>query len=297
MPATEYYLELPGNLHIAVTSDTEVPLTVKDELLLGAYLPGVRILDETPRQTDITLHHIESAERGFRQGNDELELRDKWSGELSADVPHLLYSVARTEWLKRGYYPVHAACVGLNNFVLLPAASGMGKSTTVLETVMTYGHYIVSGNSSLVEVHDDGKMNVIAGTRTMTLKIEDFEKGGYAYEKRANYGDRTAFTQPSTCYEDEQVDVDLVALIRLSQTMRKWVDLSPLQALHTLYPLFLNEESRDCIVADGAGLYLGDTPIESRQNLARGLSQAVNKIRAVEAMGNAGYLASNIAQS
>jgi hypothetical protein len=292
---SEHYLSLPGNLHIAITSDRELPLGKKDELVLGAYLPDVKVLNSAPNTVDMTLHHVESADVSLAIGDDEIEIHDTWNQTFSGDVPHLLYSVARSLWLERGYYPTHAACVGDTSFTLMPGHSGVGKTTAALEAVTHHGQKLVSGNTTLVQFGEAGGIQAIAGTKTMTLKTEDFERGEYNSLRSVEYGNRTAFELAGDMLVNEPKDIGRIALVRLSDGHTEWSELSPLRALHTLYPYFLDTEYADCIVGQGKAVYLGDSPPAARTQLTAKLGHVLANIPVGSGMGSAQFLAGKIA--
>jgi len=295
MPAqTEHYLSLPGDVHIGITSSQELLLGEKEELLLGAYLPEVKVLDSPLRKVDMAIHHVESADASLAVGNDEIEIHDKWNESFPDDLPHLLYSVARTLWLRRGYFPTHAACVGDATFTLMPGHSGVGKTTTALEAVSQYDQKLLSGNTTLIQFNEAGGMQAIAGTKTMTLETEDFERGEYDSVRSVQYRSRTAFELPANKQANGPQNVGRIALVRLSAGLDTWSTPSPLSALHTLYPYFLDAEYADCIVAHGKAIYLGDTPAASRVKLTQELGYTLVSTPVNTGIGSAEFLAQKV---
>ncbi|MDB5184509.1 MAG: hypothetical protein JWN38_317 [Candidatus Saccharibacteria bacterium] len=292
---SEHYLSLPGDLHIALTSDRELPLGEKEALLLGAYLPDVRVLDAAPSTIAMAIHHIESADMHLSVGADEMEIHDSWGTSFPGDLPHLLYSVARTLWLQRGYFPTHAACVGSDTYALMPGHSGVGKTSTALEAVTHYNQKLLSGNTTLIQFNEIGDVQAIAGTKTMTLQTEDFERGEYASVRSVEYGNRTAFEVPSDQQAEAPQSIGRIALVRLSDGRSAWTTLSPASALHTLYPYFLDTEYADCIVGQGGAVYLGDTPPAARQQLTVKLGLALANVSVLSGMGTAPFLAEKVA--
>jgi hypothetical protein len=286
---SEYYLNLPGELTIGVTSNRELELTASDELLLGAYLPEVGVT-QSSTSADVMVHHTQSADGTLRTGNGEVEINDQWGDTMPSDLPHLLYSIARGLWLQRGYFPTHAACVGQENHTLLPGHSGVGKTTTALTAVTNFGQKILSGNTTLLRF-DGGSMQAVAGTRTMTLRTEDFEKGTYPTARSLEYGDRTAFELAPNLQASTPKNIGRVALVRLSSGMQASTKLSELSALHKLYPYFLDTEYADCIVAGGRAVFLGDTPRRAREDLVAKLGRSIKGISVIEAIGDKRFLA------
>jgi hypothetical protein len=295
MPASEHYFGLPGDITVGVSSNGELPLSPKEELLLGAYLPDVTVLGAAPANIDIHVQHVESSDKTLLGGGDEIEIRDEWKGDFPADLPHLLYSMARAAWLRRGYYPVHAACVGNATFALLPGHSGVGKTTTALTAMSEHDQKLLSGNTTLIRFDNEGAMQAVAGTKTMTLKTEDFERGEFDVIRSITYGNRTAFELKEHQQVHAPREIGKVALVRLGHSMRTWNALPSLSALHTLYPYFLDTEYTDCIVANGNAIYLGDTPVSSRRQLTAKLGQSVLRVPVFSGIGDKEFLAQRIA--
>ena len=289
MPA-EYYLELAGGVTIGLTSTTELPLGEREELLLGASLPGLRITQAAHEPPAMMLHHIESDDAGMRQGEDVIELRDRWNGSLSPDLPHLLHAIARGLWLQRGLYPAHAVCIGKDDFVLLPGHSGVGKSSTALAAVSS-GYKVYSGDNTLVRIDDTGILRAVGGNRPMTLRTADFQARQSGIGAKLAYGDRTVFLMEDDRYASQpEVAIGRIGLIRLTGGCEYWERLSPLSALHNLYPYFLDSERADTVVAGGRGLFKGETPAAARDRLVTGLVAVLPSLPVFKGMGDTSFV-------
>ncbi len=294
----EYCLSLPGELTIGITSTGELPLTENEELLLGAYLPGVKVLDVFPDKADVMLHHCESTDKGLTQGVEEIEVRDKWNNEFPADLPHLIYSIARSRWLMKGIYPVHAACIGDGTYTLMPGHSGVGKTSTAL-SVLNQGHQkLFSGNTTLIEFSEGNTLRAIAGTRTMTLKTRDFETQVGNIETKMEYGDRTAFLLDEEAYSNRPiVDIGRIALVQITDSGINWTKLEPAAALHILYTYFLDQLHSDTVIAGGEDLYIGYMSHETGLNLVRQLKHVLEEVDVFRGIGNKELLAGSISMS
>ncbi len=296
-----YTLRLPGEVVLGLSSTGCLDLYEDERLLLGAYLPEVHIEDGLAGDVEVHIRHVESTDVGLTQGSREIELRDEWNNAYSPDLPFLLSSVARSLWLQRGIYPVHAACVGDNALSLLPGGSGAGKSTVSLEAVTNHGQKMFSGNTTLIRFLGDG-MEALAGTRTMTLITADFNRRRYDVTHSVTYGDRTAFQLEPECYAPAAAQyadrrVGQVALVRLADRTPYWQRLTPASVLHRLYPQFLDTAREDTVFADGTGLYAGWTPAMAKRSLVKGLQAALTDVSVWHGTGDAQYLAQRLAGS
>ena len=294
---TEYYLKLAGNLTIGLTSTEDLTFGEREKLLLAASLPGLQISRATREPAAAMLHHIESNDAGLRQGEDVIELRDRWNGSFSSDLPHLLHALARGLWLERELYPAHAVCIGKDDFVLLPGHSGVGKSSTALAAINS-GYKLYSGDNTLVRFDDDCRLRAVGGNRPMTLRTADFQGGQYGADNTLEYGDRTVFMMEDDRYAPQsEVLIGRIAMIRLTGGREYWERLSPLSALHNLYPYFLDCERTDTVVADGRAVFKGRTSAEARDRLATGLRTVLANLAVFKGMGDTSFILERLADS
>lgn len=292
-----YTLRLPGAVVLGLTSTGDLELGSDQELLLGAYLPGIMLEEGVADDTQVLVRHVESSEAGLDQNHQEVEIRDRWNNAYPTDLPYLLSGIARTLWIRRGIYPVHAACVASGDASLLPGNSGAGKSTVSLELATKYGQEMYSGNTTLVRFGDGG-MEAVAGTRTMSLCTEDYARRDYDVATSVEYGDRTAFLLAPEYYANgASRNIGRVALLRLSDRARQWRRLQPASALHQLYPQFVDALREDTIVAGGAGVYVGATAAESRRQLAGSLHDSLVSTPAWQGTGDKTYLSERLAET
>lgn len=286
-------IALPGELRIDVQSNGGFLVSDEHRLLLGAYLPNVAIHEDPKSTGDVLLSHIESDNPELQVGSQEIQIKDRWEQRFPDDLPHLLYSIARTQWLKRGLFPTHAACIGKDSFTLLPGHSGIGKSTTALEAVRAHDQLLLSGNTTLIEIVDDAIV-AVAGTKTMTLRQEDYDRLGFTTGLEHRYGNRIAFEMPRELCTVKPEQIGHIALIRQSADREAWDRLGELSALHTLYPLMHDGEYADCIVAGGQALFSGETPHTAKAELVKGLLRALPHIKLHTGIGSTQFLAQKV---
>jgi hypothetical protein len=235
----DYYLGLPGGLTACFRSACDIRGDEAVRLGLGAYVPGISFLDEKPRKPDIKLENPQAS--------------------FSDDFYHLLYGMTRAALLRRGYYCVHAACVGNDNgYMLIPGHSGAGKTTLAQRLVDRHGLKLLSGNKTVVRFAADGTIRAIAGTRTMTAL--DGAGKRYAY----------AFAPGKYAPEGGEGIVSSIALIRVNGGVREFAQLPRLSAAHTLYPFFMDAVNADVIVGGGR-VFDAAPPLEAKEKLAAGL--------------------------
>lgn len=298
MPAaSEYTIHLPASVDIGLSSSGGLCIAESERLLLGAYLPEVEVAPGISSEVDFTIQHVESDESGVRQGKDELELKDAWRDQFPADLPHLLYGIARSCWLQKELFSVHAACLqrpdGLTT--VLPGHSGTGKSTVALELAAAHGQKIISGNTTLVGFTDDGPVP-LAGTHTMTLSTPDFQARDIEAHDAVEYGDRTAFRlAPERHTLDDPSVIGRIGLLRISDTKQQRQTLEPLSALHRLYPYFLDTVHQDVVVCNGEALYAGETPPQSRHFLLQALRKSLQYTPVQQLTGTSRQLAEMVA--
>ncbi len=295
---TEHYINLPGDITIGLTSTGDVPVGKREELLLGAYLPGGQLLQETPVHVDATIHHEESETRGLWQDGPDVVVRDTWQNDFAADIPYLLYGVARHLWLAKGIYPTHAAATKhANNLSVLAGHSGAGKTSTAMRLLRDHNQRLFSGNTTLLAFDETDTLHAIAGTQTVTLRTQDFLQSGLRATEHTTYGDRTAFRLPPEHYAPRAVTrVGSIALIRLNDTAPHWERLSPLSALHDFYPYALDTVRSAVIGATGHGVHVGEVKAETYRNLAAQLAHSLGSVAAFRGTGSGSFIAEQVAR-
>ena len=295
--SSEYTMHLPASVVIGVSSTSEFVIEDRERLLLGAYLPGVKVTDGIDPRVNSMVYHIESKRLGLRQSDDAVEVRDTWNGRFSMDLPHLLYGIARASWLRKNLFSAHAACIARSDglVTLMPGHSGTGKSTVTLALAKAYDHRVFSGNTTLIDVAS-GRIEAVAGTHTMTLKTDDFQRSGIEASSFYEYGDRTAFQlSPEYYAQARKLTVGRIALLQLSDTRRMRRSADPASALHQLYPYLLDTVHQDVITSGGSGLYVGPSAPENRLALLRGLRDALKRVPVRQVMGSSGQVAEELA--
>lgn len=282
---TELQFSLPRNFIGRFSSDKDIEIGQK-ELLLEAYVPGIEFVSGSPR-FDVTIEHKEADQKRMVVERNGVTLYGRWDGKLSPDVYHLLWGVARQHYLQNNLFPVHAACVGLDDLVLIAGHSGSGKTTVSLELLEKVGMKMYSGNKTVVDLAENGTLKAIAGTKTMTLRTSNLKRQVRGIE----YGDRTAFRLDDPQYA-EAGKISSIFLVRLNDGVQDWRELSSTSALHTLYPYFLDTVNADVVI--GKDLFDGSTPPETKEYLVRGLGEVLRNAPVYSATGSLSFIVDRI---
>lgn len=271
----DFYFSLPGGL--TALFRTACALGPHERLQLGAYVPGIAALDKPPAQPDITLFHETADRPRLEDGGAHVALYAPAGEKLPADLYHLFYGVARRELLKRGFYTVHAACVGRDDaYTLIVGPSGAGKTTLAHKLVETHGLKLFSGNKTVVRFDRDGGIRAVAGTKTMTALDGGLNR--HAYEMN-----------PDDYAQQTEVEIKSILLVRINDGVEETQTLTPLSALHSLYPCFMDAVNADIIV-NGRDLLDGTPDRQTRQALGEKLGRAVSRIPVRKYAGTVKFL-------
>lgn len=276
---------LPGFVG-EVSSDTDFEFGKKERYLLEAYVPGIKIMDtdEKPRSRII---HKEKRHATAQVNDGLIELTGEWKGELSSEVYHILGGIARNHYIANKNFPVHAACAGLDDLVLITGHSGSGKTSVSLALYEKHGWRFASGNKTVVEFNGSS-MHLKSGTKTMTGKVNDLKK----YDDEVIYGNRKAFQLPPDRYVDSG-SIGSIVLVRLSDGRREWEEIEGISRLHTLYPFFLDSVNSDVIVS-GKAVLDGTSSTAAKEYLVDRLSSSSAPV--YKATGPIDHIADRIAE-
>lgn len=282
---------LGGGITVKFQSDIHFDYTQNDEVQLSAHLPGLHEGDSQGRQSTLILnHHYVPGSVQLHQECDRVDIVAPWEKKIPPDFIHLLYGVARVAWLEKGIFPVHAACVGNNQegYVLLMGTPGSGKTSLTLNSAFKQGDKIFSGDKTLLRFNDKCQLEAIAGTHTITVRPEDVNRWAEIPKVHESLcGDRLAFQLPSDYYSTNSVvPIKQIIMVSLNDGVEVVQQLSPMSALHTLYPFFMDKQREDILVEGGQGFFDGNVSSGIRARLAKNLKLALEEIPVYKAVAS-----------
>lgn len=288
------HLYLVSNLNYLVRLNFPEGFLNLDEsqYLAGAYLPGVKIVDDPDRSPDFTVNLVDSETKNLLEDDRSLTLKDSWSGRNTLDQWHLLYSLFRKSYLQKTDCPVHASCVGLDNMVLLAGHTGVGKTTVTMRLLNDLGWKIFSGNKTVV---DPVKMTAVAGTKTISIRQADIAKYPKLQNNAVNYSNLTAlFLDPSHYDPRQEVPLKAICILRIDDGNDQTVELTYPGSLHALYPYFLDTIYADTVLCDGRAVYSGEVERDIKERVSSSMSKSLQSIKVLNLRGSVKYLVETI---
>ncbi|HEY4484457.1 MAG TPA: hypothetical protein VI978_01905 [Candidatus Paceibacterota bacterium] len=283
---TNFYLSFLGSILTQIKSSRDLELS---KILLGAYLPGAELVEKPDQMPDIVIEHEHSDISRFIQEEGRVHVYGNWEKEFPLDFYHLLYSVIRVELLKRDLFPVHAACIGKDDYTLIVGHTGVGKTSIVLEILKNKDLLLFSGNKTIVSFKGEG-LEAIAGTKTLTARQKDIGRHlGYKIEI-IQYGNRAGLVFGNKT--DKSGPIRAIVLVNLNDGVTENNLIEPSSALHRLYPYFLDTINADTII--GQSVYVGTPPIGTQEKLAQNLKETLSKIPTYAVSGSMDFVCDSI---
>jgi hypothetical protein len=319
MDIYSYALHLPGPLRVLVQCSRPLFDEPQNKLLAAAYIPGIKFA-QAQGEHDLKVSYREGQPL-LTVDASGIELSDTFHGHTLLDLIHLIYSACRLQWLKRGLYCVHSACIGapapskLNadkagdapaecnpGLSLIVGHSGSGKTTLAL-SLAEQGQKIFSANKTLLSLDADG-IKAIAGTETITRTSSTEAKAQSQAQAQIKLGahpylGRSAYLLPEEHYlaggaGKSNLQVTTIALTRLNDGAEEWEPLSAISALHKLFPFFLDSVNADTVLLHGGDVFSGALPPDQealvRKTLAAALVSALAKVHAVSVSGSRQFI-------
>jgi len=280
-----FYLYFPGSVLIQVKSSGDLGLS---ELLLGAYVPGAELVANPDRTPDMVIEHEQTDDKRLIRKEDRIHIYDNWEKDFPLDFYHLLYSMVRVELLKRGFFSVHAACIGKSDYVLIVGHTGVGKTSVVLELLKNKAMKLFSGNKTIV-AFKGGALEAVGGTSTLTASVEDINKHHSGNNTDViKYGTRAAVTPNK--HMNNPGRIRAIVLVGLNDGVAENNLLDPVSALHRLYAYFLDTINADTIVCGGRDVYVGTPPTGVQESLAQNLKEVLSKIPTYSIKGSMDFV-------
>lgn len=276
----DIFFNAARNVNIRFKSADELVLSEDVMRKLGAYVPDIALRGNAPWKSDIDFLHVHAEpylEQSNENGTQRIVLASPKGEGLPEDIYHLLYAALRKQLLEHENRPVmHAACVVKNGKArLITGASGSGKTTLAQKLIDEEGYKLVSGNKTVLDLAGR-EIYAVSGTKTMTALDQQFNRYAYglpAYQEA-----------PEGDYAVEEIDI-----IRLNDGVEECEILSPLSALHTLYPLVMDSANSD-IIACGEYVFDGGVSPRAKRTVIKGLNRALQAIPVRKIAGNPSYI-------
>lgn len=289
-----YHFSLPGDLNVRISLSRDTLGMREAQALLEAYVPGLHFLEQPPDQIHLNVRFTESETCQMGYGPGHIWLRGPWNSNSLLELSHLLYSACRIMWHEFDLYPVHAACLGNDDYSLIVGHSGSGKTSIVRKIMVVDDAKLFSNNKTLVSFKEDASLHAIAGTRIITMRAEDLERHPLA-AKTIEYEGRYAFWLKDESYAPTtSVRIRKILITRLNDGHEECNQLSKASALHTLYPYFLDTVNADTVLFDGHTVYPGTPPAGAQKHLAQQLRKVLQEIPVYTVIGSLDHITDKV---
>lgn len=244
---------------------------------LQSHIPGIDMCDAV--QPCLRLSHEPRQAAPLYEATGRIMLGGAWSSPRVDDTPHLLYALVRRHWIEASLYPVHAAAVvgRSGKAVLLAGSSGVGKTTLCDALASQTDWRFVSGNKTLISIRG-AKIGIVSATTTRSILQPDGSRTQIQVDTKNMY----------------PIEVGTIVLPYLNEGAENWRQLSPLSALHTLFPLCLDAMNADVVIDAGSSVVSGSVSALAKQNLAASLGVASGAIPVYRGAGSLGFLLGKI---
>ncbi len=248
-----------------------------NSLLLNAYRPA--LLGQNMNLFTLTIKYSPKTSLARYRGHAVLSAPCK--DEFPVDAYHLLGGMVREALLKQDIYSVHSTCIDGH---LIVAHSGGGKSSVLLECVEQGMKEVISGNKTLAKF-TGGKMQAVGGTASMTIGEQAFHEQVQApISDKKVYGDRIAFRLPEDRCATHPQNIHAVWVVKLTNEDVVCKELSKMNALHKLFPFFMDTVNASVILGEGEVLFQPEDQ-KAEEVLPALLKQALDHVQVFEVSG------------
>jgi hypothetical protein len=268
------------NLYYKI-NDFKIKLSTPEKIelhKLQSQIPGIELEDDL--QIDLDLHFIflEGNKYEIVQSDKKMVLYGKWSENVKADIPHLLYCVLRNYWVENEQYPVHS--IMFKNSLLI-GHSGSGKTTLALEALEQ--NIEVQSYDKTVVKFTNKKLMMVAGTNVISIRKKLFKQDFSLFKDKEfkDIGDRVLIEGKSFINMNKK-NIKKLYFFSLVDSDFCVNKLSSLSSMHELYSFFLDSTKIDVIIDGGKFIYNGCNSTNSKVALVGYLENWLSKGNFVE---------------
>jgi hypothetical protein len=289
-------LNFPLNFAILLKLNSEVLFGKREELLLRAYVPGIKIKKESIKRDgkpDLIIDYRFSKEQKILYKKKGIVIMDNWSAGVPVYFFHLIYSISHQLLLNKGHYAMHSVCVGKKNqWSLLLGHTGVGKSSSMIKLLSNYGFKLFSSNKTLVNFSSSSRLVASAGTQTVTYKNSDKKNLESLTEQGVGFVDRAACELfGKFLATNKKVKINSVYLIRLNPAVKEFVKLNEIESLVALFPFFFDHINSDIILFGGKDLYNGGTVVaDIKKKVLRSLKKSLKYLNVYTLNGSLDFV-------
>ncbi|NTW13881.1 MAG: hypothetical protein HGA31_02525 [Candidatus Moranbacteria bacterium] len=286
-----------NTLSVGVGSDHPLDLSDGDETMFRSYVPGIVRADSVSGRADVTIEHVESTERRMARTETGVRIFDAWESRFPDYLPHLLYGMVRTRLLERRLFCVHGACVGTDQgYVLIVGHSGAGKTSVTLRMMERPGTRLFSGNKTVISFGEDGCLNAVAGTPTITVREPEKEKMAVigATDLVAKWGRYAGLPSPDRLSVSDAVAIRHIAIVRVDDSRSECVILDNSSALHALFPFFLDAVNADVVLDRLEDVFMGTADDELGRYLSKKLRDTLATVPVGSITGSSVFVAEKL---
>lgn len=236
---------------------------------LATHLPEIKETENTPvyvpSHLTLSIHFQEDNNNSLNMKHNKVFIKGNWNQDTKNDIPHLAYALFRQCCINNNMYPIHSIVV--NNYLLI-GHSGQGKTTLVLEAINQKCE-IFSTDKTVVEFKEKHLMANL-GTSVISVRKHLSHLINENKTPILEQNERVLCTYHKTLIQPNIKKVILFNLTNTREIPLMVEKLSSQNALHQLYPYFLDIMKQDVLLSNNL-LFESNIKTESKNYLINNL--------------------------